>query len=178
MLTRELDDVSHLFVVLKDHHVAAAVICTSCGGIVQDHLGGTRECVSEAFTHPPRRGHSASLGARKTALAYSIWAGASARSRIRYLSYKASFSDRRHTFFTWRWILQSDVYEELCSEKTYRELSRQKQLSDSERGLRAISPSFFPAYRCPSEPDTVPAALRAPAPAMAAPDEIQVAQNG
>jgi hypothetical protein len=39
-------------------------------------------------------------------------------------------------------------------------------------------PSFFPAYRCPSEPDTVPAALRAPAPAMAAPDEIQVAQNG
>ena len=34
-LTRELDDVSHLFVVLKDHHVAAAVICTSCGGIVQ-----------------------------------------------------------------------------------------------------------------------------------------------
>ena len=40
------------------------------------------------------------------------------------------------------------------------------------------SPSFFPAYRCPSEPDTVPAALRAPAPAMAAPDEIQVAQNG
>ena len=48
----------------------------------------------------------------------------------------------------------------------------------NDRGLRAISPSFFPAYRCPSEPDTVPAALRAPAPAMAAPDEIQVAQNG
>ena len=69
-------------------------------------------------------------------------------------------------------LLQSDVYEEFCSEK------EREQLSDSERGLRAISPSFFPAYRCPSEPDTVPAALRAPAPAMAAPDEIQVAQNG
>ena len=40
------------------------------------------------------------------------------------------------------------------------------------------SPWFFPAYRCPSEPDTVPAALRAPAPPMAVPDEIQVAQNG
>src|SRR5438094_8117842 len=43
MLTRELGEVSHLFVVLKDADVVAATICTSCAGIVQDHLGGTRD---------------------------------------------------------------------------------------------------------------------------------------
>jgi sugar transferase EpsL len=177
MLTRELDDVSHLFVVLKDHHVAAAVICTSCGGIVRDHLGGTRDAFLK-FSPTRLAVDTARVWAKENGARVFHLGGGVGAQQDSLFEHKASFSDRRHTFFTWRWILQSDVYEELCSEKTYRELSRQKQLSDSERGLRAISPSFFPAYRCPSEPDTVPAALRAPAPAMAAPDEIQVAQNG
>ena len=43
LLTRELAEVSHLFVALKDGEVAAATLCTICDGIVQDHLGGTRD---------------------------------------------------------------------------------------------------------------------------------------
>jgi hypothetical protein len=83
--------------------------------------------------------------------------------------FKASFSRQRHQFTTWCWIVTPEAY---------RELSERKHVWNSERGLKAISPSFFPAYRCPAEPDTVLAALSAPAPSMAAPDEIQVAQNG
>jgi len=69
----------------------------------------------------------------------------------------------------WRWVVAPEAY---------RELSIQKDRWNSKCGLRAISTSFFPAYRCPAEPDTVPAALTVPEPSMAAPDEIQVAQNG
>lgn len=43
LLTQELGDSSHLFVALKDGEVAAATLCTLCRGIVQDHLGGTRD---------------------------------------------------------------------------------------------------------------------------------------
>jgi hypothetical protein len=83
--------------------------------------------------------------------------------------FKGCFSRRRHQFATWRWIVASEAY---------RELSMQKDRWNSKCGLRAISASFFPAYRCPAEPDTVPAALSVPEPSMAAPDEIQVAQIG
>ena len=83
--------------------------------------------------------------------------------------FKAHFSRQRHEFVTWRWIVAPEAY---------RELSVRKHVWNSERGLKAISASFFPAYRCPAEPDTVPATLSAPAPGMAAPDEIRVAQNG
>ena len=175
MLTRELDDVAHLFVVLKDHRVAAAVICTSCGGIVQDHLGGTGDAFLK-FSPTRLTVDTVRVWARENGARVFHLGGGVGAQQDSLFEHKASFSDRRHAFFTWRWILQSDVYEELCSEKERG--NTEKQLSDSERGLRAISPSFFPAYRCSSEPDTVPAALRAPAPAMAAPDEIQVAQNG
>ena len=57
--------------------------------------------------------------------------------------YKAGFSDRRHAFFTWRWILQPDVFEELCAKKTH---------WNAANRLRPISAGYFPAYRCPAVP--------------------------
>src|SRR5439155_151646 len=53
--------------------------------------------------------------------------------------FKARFSRQRHKFATWRWIVEPEAY---------RELSVRKHVWNSERGLKAISPSFFPAYRC------------------------------
>jgi Acetyltransferase (GNAT) domain len=168
-LAKNFGPVLKLFVVrMPDGEVISGGLFTLCDGIVQYHLGATR---------------STALKLSATVLIFEIvrhWAhengahifhlgGGVGGKTDSLFHFKAHFSRRRHEFVTWRWIVAPE---------TYRELSRQKQLLDSERGLRAISPSFFPAYRCRSEPDTVPAGLRAPAPAMAAPDEIQIAQNG
>ena len=164
-LAKSLGRVLKLFVVrMPDGEVISAGLFTLCEGIVQYHLGGTRDTALKLspmvllFETVRRWSHENG--------AHTFHLGGKTDSLFQF---KAQFSWRRDEFVTWRWIVAPE---------TYRELSRQQQLSDSERGLRAISPSLFPAYRCPSEPDTVPAALRAPAPAMAAPDEIQVAQNG
>jgi hypothetical protein len=69
--------------------------------------------------------------------------------------FKARFSRHRQKFATWRWIVGPEAY---------RELSVRKQVWNSERGLKPISPSFFPVYRCPAEPGAVPATLGACAP--------------
>jgi hypothetical protein len=57
--------------------------------------------------------------------------------------YKAGFSDRRHAFFTWRWILQPDVFEELRAKKT--------RWNTANR-LRPTSAGYFPSCRCPAVP--------------------------
>ena len=157
---------------MPDGEVISGGLFTLCDGIVQYHLGGTRNTALKlsptVLIFDTVRRWSPKNGAHTFHLGGGV--GGKTDSLFQFKAqFKAQFSRRRHEFVTWRWIV---------AQETYRELSRQKQLSDLERGLRAISPSFFPAYRCPSEPDTVPAALRAPAPPMAAPDEIQVAQNG
>ena len=168
-LAKSLGRALKLFVVkMPDGEVISGGLFTLCEGIVQYHLGGTPNTALKLspivlLLDTVRRGAN-----ENGAHTFHLGGGGGAKTDSLF-QFKANFSRRRHEFVTWRWIVAPE---------TYRELSRQKQLSNSERGLRAISPSFFPAYRCPSEPDAVPAALRAPAPAMAAPAEIQVAQNG
>jgi hypothetical protein len=83
--------------------------------------------------------------------------------------FKAHFSRQRYEFVTWRWIVAA---------KAYRDMSLQKQLWNSERGLKASSASFFPAYRCPAEPYTVPAALSASAPSSDTSNQLLPVQNG
>src|SRR5205807_6811097 len=101
LLTNELDAVSQLFVVLKDGEAAAATLCTICDGIVQDHLGGTRD----AFLKPSPdrlvvdtiRTWAMERGARTYHLGGGV--GAAEDSLFKY---KAGFSDRTHTFSTFR----------------------------------------------------------------------------
>jgi hypothetical protein len=140
LLTRELQDVSHLFVVLKDGEVAAATICTICNGIVQDHLGGTRDAFlkysPDRLVVDTERKWAKAAGARVFHLGGGV--GAQEDSVFRY---KSGFSQRRHTFRTWRWVLQPEIYGELCERATR---------CNASNGLQAISAGYFPAYRCPT----------------------------
>jgi hypothetical protein len=142
LLTRELDSVSHLFVALKEGEVAAATLCTICDGIVQDHLGGTRDAFlkfsPDRLVVDTERLWAKESGARVFHLGGGV--GAQQDSVFRY---KAGFSDRRHTFRTWRWIIRPEVYEQL-SASTAR--------WNADNGLRAVSAGYFPAYRCPTLP--------------------------
>ena len=146
-LAKSLGRVLKLFVVkMPDGEVISGGLFTLCNGIVQYHLGGTRNAALKlsptALIFDTARPWSHENGAHT----FHLGGGVGGKTDSLF-QFKAQFSRRRHEFVTWRWIVAPG---------TYRELSRQKQLSDSERGLRAISPSFFPAYGCPSEPDTVP----------------------
>ncbi|HEX8679423.1 MAG TPA: GNAT family N-acetyltransferase, partial [Chthoniobacterales bacterium] len=140
LLTRELADVSHLFVVLKDGEVAAATICTSCDGVVQDHLGGTRDAFlkfsPDRLIVDTERRWAKAAGARIFHLGGGV--GAQEDSVFRY---KTGFSNRRHTFRTWRWVLQPEIYAQLCERATR---------YNGSNGLQAVSSGYFPAYRCPT----------------------------
>src|SRR5438552_3169672 len=60
--------------------------------------------------------------------------------------YKAGFSDRRHTFYTWRWVLRPEVYSDLC---------RTRAQWNAMNGFAPASVEYFPAYRCPTIPVAV-----------------------
>jgi len=168
-LAKNLGPVLKLFVVkMPDDEVISGGLFTLCQGIVQYHLGGTRDTalkLSPMVLLLETVRHWANENGAHT---FHLGGGVGAKTDSLF-QFKARFSRQRHKFVTWHWIVAPSVYHEL---------SLQKDLWNSKCGLRSISASFFPAYRCPAEPDTVFAALSAPALGMAAPNEIEVAQNG
>jgi predicted N-acyltransferase len=166
LLTEELGDASHLFVALKDGEVAAATLCTLCDGIVQDHLGGTRDAYlkfspDRLVVHTERQ-WAKEMGARDFHLGGGV--GAQEDSVFRY---KSGFSPRRHVFSTWRWIIQPELYAALTEARAR---------WNREHGTRPISDRYFPAYRCPSAPVPLaeaPAVVQPPAMRVIAPRDVQ-----
>jgi pyridoxal phosphate-dependent aminotransferase EpsN len=141
-LVRELRPVLQLFVAVTGGKVAAGGLFTSCNGIVQYHLGGTRD---EFLKLSPMtlifdtvRLWANEIGAREFHLGGGV--GAKEDTLFRY---KAGFSERRHNFATWRWIVAPEVYSELCERR-----ARMNVL----QGLEPASADYFPAYRCSAIP--------------------------
>ncbi len=139
-LSRELNATLKLFVAELDGQVIGAGLFTLCRGIVQYHLGAT---ASASLRYSP-------LGliidtAREWALAQGariLHLGGGVGSREDSLfNYKASFSDSRHRFETWRWITEPAAYSRL---------SEARRRSNDELGLQAMSDDYFPTYRCPT----------------------------
>ena len=141
-LVGELGEAAQLFVALKDGQVAAATLATLCDGIVQDHLGGTRDAFlkfsPDRLVVETEREWAVQMGAHTQHLGGGV--GAQVDSVFRY---KAAFSDRRHTFYTWQWVLVPEVYRELCAERL--------QFTQLD-GLEMESAEYFPAYRTPATP--------------------------
>ena len=142
LLAAELGSMLHLFVALLDGKVAAAGLYTICDGIVQAHLGAMDRAY--ARLSPTRllddtaRRWAFEAGARVFHLGGGV--GGQEDSLFRY---KTGFSDRRHQFSTWRWIVDALAYRELCE---------RRGLLDSSPGISAVADGYFPAYRRPAEP--------------------------
>ena len=141
LLAAELGSVLHLFVALVDGKAAAAGLFTICDGIVQAHLGGFREEYSRLspvrFLDDTARRWAVEAGARVFHLGGGV--GGQEDSLFRY---KAGFSDRRHHFATWRWVVDTVAYGELCERRA---------LLEGHQGLGAGGEDYFPAYRRPTE---------------------------
>jgi hypothetical protein len=140
-LATELGDVLHLFIALLDGDVVAGGLFTLCDGIVQAHLGATADAhlkLSPArLVDDTARRWAHESGARVFHLG-----GGVAGLEDSLFRYKASFSDRRHEFAVWRWVIDQAVYDELCA-ATER---------GGDRGAGSGETGFFPAYRRPTDP--------------------------
>ncbi len=132
----------HQFVALVDGEVAAAGLYTICDGIVQAHLGASRQ--EFAVLSPTRflddyaRRWAAAEGARVFHLGGGVRGLEDSLFR-----YKAGFSERRHLFSTWQWVVDPTAYRGLCD---------RRGPVDVGHAARGGRDDFFPAYRRPTEP--------------------------
>jgi hypothetical protein len=139
LLAAELGPVLQLFVAFVDGKASAAGLFTICDGIVQAHLGGSR--MEHAALSPTRvvddtaRRWAAAAGAR----VFHLGGGVGGRDDSLF-RYKAAFSDRRHRFTTWRWVVDASAYRELCEMRVR---------SDGEDATRPGGEAYFPCYRRP-----------------------------
>jgi dTDP-4-amino-4,6-dideoxygalactose transaminase len=147
-LARELSSILHLFVAMVGGKAAAAGMFTLCDGVVQYHLGGTR---NEFLKLSPMTliFDTVRLWANEIGAHVFHFGGGVGAKEDSLFHYKAGFSNRRHDFATWRWVLAPETYRELCERQ-----ARSNQL----RGLEPASAEYFPTYRCPTVP-YVPAKL-------------------
>lgn len=138
-IARELGPVLQLFIAFVGGEAAAAGLFTICDHVVQYHLGGTREKFLKlspmTLVFDTVRLWANEIGARVFHLGGGV--GASQDSLFHY---KAGFSDRRHDFAIWRWVVNPGVYRELCA--------RRARINELQ-GLEPASPDYFPAYRGP-----------------------------
>lgn len=129
-----------LFVVTIGGRVAGGAVVTICDGIVQYHLGGTSDDFLN-FSPMPLLVDTVRLWANEQgARAVHLGGGVGAKTDS-LLHFKTGFSDRRHDFTTWRWIVDPPAYQALCERK-----ARWNQ----SRGLLPTTPTFFPEYRAPA----------------------------
>jgi sugar O-acyltransferase (sialic acid O-acetyltransferase NeuD family) len=131
-----------LFVVTLGGVVIAGGLFTICGGIVQYHLGGTCDAFLKlgpmSLLFDTVRLWANEEGARVVHL------GGGVGSREDSLfHFKIGFSDRRHLFPTWRWVIEPDAYRELCDRDARRNLAH---------GVERASGDYFPQYRCSTAP--------------------------
>lgn len=149
-LVQSLGSTLKLFVVMMPGgEVVGGGLFTLCDGVVQYHFGGTRDTALKlspmALIFDGVRLWANQQQARVLHLGGGV--GANADSLFQF---KAGFSDRRHDFATWRWIIAPEVYGAL---------GKERRGWNAERGFEPISPEYFPAYRCPAQPRV---AARAP----------------
>jgi hypothetical protein len=103
-----------LMVTRQGDTIAAAAIVSEYGGIVQNHFSmNNPECLALAPTKTlldDVRRWAAARGNRVLHLG-----GGRGSAPDSLFAFKAAFSDRRHRFYTGRWVLDRRAYEELAA---------------------------------------------------------------
>jgi lipid II:glycine glycyltransferase (peptidoglycan interpeptide bridge formation enzyme) len=131
-----------LFIVRFNGAVICGALFTICDGIVQYHLGGTRDEFLK-LAPMPLVVDSARLWANEEGARALHLGGGVGSKEDSLFRFKAGFSDRRHKFSTWRWVIEPHGYQSLC------DLGARRNL---EQGMQWASTEYFPQYRCPAVP--------------------------
>jgi hypothetical protein len=136
-LARHLGPLLRLFIVFAGNQLAAGALCVVCKGIVQYHLGATKD---EFVPLAPMKLLLDAVRLWATEQGHRVFhlGGGVGSQADSLFHFKAGFSNRRHQFFTWRWVLEPLGFESLCAAKAE---------WNAQRGLRSASSSYFPPYR-------------------------------
>ena len=127
----------HCCIVESGSAIAAACLFFECGGIVQAHLGGTRnEFLSKSPFHMTL--HEAALWGKARGNHWLHLGGGVGGANDTLLQFKAGFSPTRFLFRTARMITHADHYRHLVEE-------RARAMNTSCETL--LASSYFPAYR-------------------------------
>ncbi len=141
-LCSALGSQAHLFVAKSEGQVIAGALFLECNGIVQYHLSGTR---NENLKAAPIK--LVIDAARRWATArgceYLHLGGGVGAEEDSLFHFKAGFSQKRHAFSCWKWVVDEGVYAEIAT--SVREHQRLA-------GLSPTASNYFPAYRVGSLP--------------------------
>lgn len=129
----------HLFECFMNDRMICAGLFTSCDGVVQYHLSATRQEYRKLAPTKLLIDTVRMWAAERGNHTFHLGGGVGAREDSLF-HFKSGFSDRRHMFAVWRWIVLPEVYEHLCETKA--EWNR-------GHGLETTSADYFPAYRSP-----------------------------
>lgn len=136
------DTYVHLFTCSLNGEAIAAGLFLVCDGIIQYHLGATRtefvELAPMKLILDTVRKWGIEAGMRVFHLGGGL--GAHDDSLFRF---KAGFSDRRHPYTTWRWILDQTRYDAIIATKAK---------WNAEHRVRFTSADHFPQYRGRTSP--------------------------
>jgi len=140
----ESADTMHLFICRLDGQVACGALIGLCNGIAQYHLAGTADAALRLAPMKLLLDEVRLWAVQQGAHVLHLGGGLGS-SEDSLFQFKAGFSNRRHDFAIWRWIVHNDMYDRLSDARQEAELSQ---------GLRARTTDFFPQYRSPAVPIT------------------------
>ncbi|NDJ17891.1 GNAT family N-acetyltransferase [Myxacorys almedinensis] len=132
-----LNQQTHLCIVEHNQQVACAGLFTECCGIVQYHLGGTKNQFLKQAPSKLMFDHVRFWAKERGNRVFHLGGGVSGTKDSLY-HFKAGFSKQRHTFLTLRFITDEIKYNHLV------ELQAKTLGIETEKLLQT---TFFPAYR-------------------------------
>jgi hypothetical protein len=131
---------AHLFICKLEGKTICGGVFILCGGIVEDHLTGSRP---EFYRLAPTKLliDGVRLWANEQKARVLHLGGGLGSEEDSLFTFKTGFSDRRHDFSVWRWVVDKRACDRLCKEKASWNV---------RKGLRSASDDYFPAYRAPT----------------------------
>lgn len=140
-LVEGLGSVLQLFLVtLPSGEAIAGGLFTLCDRVIQYHLGGTRDAYLKLSPMRLLMEEVRLWGNEQGARVLHLGGGVGSKPDSLF-QFKAGFSDRRHDFLTWRWVIAQDVYDTLMEEQ---------RRGNERNGTEEFPSEFFPAYRDPA----------------------------
>ena len=133
----------HLFGCWIAGELACGGLFVECNGILQFHLGGTRDAFLRLAPMKLLFDDVREWATQRGLRVFHLGGGATARPDDSLLHFKTGFSDNTYDFCVWRYTAAPELYESLC---------RAKSRWNDENHMQPTSADFFPTYRCPTVP--------------------------
>ena len=125
---------AHLFVCCHNGKVICGGLFTLYDGIIEYHLGATADQAQGPAPLKLLIDEVRLWGVQQGARTFHLGGGVGARNDSLF-HFKAGFSQQRHSFFTWRWVVLPDVYARMCN---------REQPWHSEAAVEDLAPNSFP----------------------------------